>query len=207
MEDVEVKAIGVQDALDTAQSIGDLGMSIVTAGFFLILSMIMMIVMFRWFKKLIDGIVDGQSKTMDKLLDETRIQNETLEDMREALSPENLSRTKVISSLMFDLSVYQVCDLIEMIREQNHIDDTETIHNKVITLVSNVHEDRNSKLDNFRYRGRKLSEYTNKEWQDRIVKLIETEIYSFDNRKRMETNVREAYKKIKIEFYRNLREA
>lgn len=206
MDSTNISIDAVDGALRTAQHISDFGMSVVTAGFFLVLSMVMMIIMFRWFKKLLDGIVDGQAKTMDNLLEETMAQNETLKDVLEALSPENLSRTKVISSITFDLSVYHVLELIDTIREQNHIDDHEATHNKIVKLVQNIHEDRNSKLDNFRFRGRKLSEYTNNDWKDQVVDLVTNEVYNYDNRKRTETNVKETYKGIKIEFYRNLRQ-
>lgn len=207
MVGIDVGGNGIESALGTARAVGDLGMTVVAAGFFLTLSMAMMVIMFRWFKRLIDGIVSGQRETMNSLLAETQSQNKTLKSMQEALSPENLSRTKVLASIMFDLSVYQVCDQIEMIREQNHIEDRETTIAKIETLVTNLHEDRNSKLDNFRYRGRKLSEYTNKKWEEDIIGLCEKEVYSYVGRQRMETNVREAYKRIKIDFYKNLREA
>ena len=68
----------VQDGLDTARTIGDVGMMAVTAAFFLVLASMLMIACFRWFKSIINNMLDKNSKMIDELLKETRNQNSML---------------------------------------------------------------------------------------------------------------------------------
>lgn len=195
----------LEHTVEVAKGISDFGMMAVTAAFFLILSGIMMVFFMRWLVKVINGILDRQNTTMDKLLEESRKQNESLIDIREGLIDETLTRIKTISSFAFDLSVEQVCRIIKRIRTENNISDKEATQNKIKMLLQNLHDDRNSKFDNFTFSGKRLSQYTSPKWVEDISKVVENEVYSKENNGRTNTNVRMAYETVKIEFYRNLR--
>lgn len=196
----------VNAALQTGKGISEFGMMAMTAGFFLVLSALMMIACFRWFMKMINDMLNSQKDTMKELLAETRTQNERLNDISEGLIPETQMRVKTISNMAFDLSVEKVCRIIKKVREENHIVDREATRNKIRVLVTNLHEDRNSKFDSFTYRGRKLSAYTNIAWIEQVMKVIESEIYNDtgENNGRAYTNVESAYANIRLEFYHNL---
>lgn len=189
-----------------AKSIGDVGMMAVTGAFFLILSAILMVACFKWFKSLINKIITQQGDAMNDLLDETRMQNSMLADISEGLRPETQMRIKNTSNCFFDLAVEQVCRMIKKIREENHIVDKEATAQKIRTLLRNLHEARNSKFDCYTYRGRKLSAYTNPEWIEEVARVIEQEIYSPSgaNNGRAYTNVKAAYDDIKLDFYHRL---
>lgn len=96
--------------------------------------------------------------------------------------------------------------MIKRIREENHISDKEATKKKILTLVTNLHEDRNTRFDSYRYRGKRLSEYTNRDWIKWVEKVIEDEIYneSGPNNSRAYTNVSAVYDNIKVDFYRRL---
>lgn len=196
----------ISSALQTTRGISDFGMMAMTAGFFLVLSALMMIACFRWFMKLINDMLVAQKETTKLLLDETRMQNERLNDISEGLIPETQMRIKTLSNIAFDLSVERVCRIIKKVRTENHIADRQATLNKIRVLLTNLHEDRNSKFDCFHYKGRKLSEYTNAAWVDRVSKVVEYELYneSGENNGRAYTNVESAYANIRLEFYHNL---
>ena len=124
-----------------AKGISDWGMMAITAAFFLVLSAGLMIACFKWFKSIINGIINSTAKTMNDLLNETRVQNEMLADISEGLRPETQLRIKNTSSTYFDLSVEKVCRLIKKIREENHIVDRKATVDKIRNLVRNLHED------------------------------------------------------------------
>ena len=117
-------------------------------------------------------------------------------------------RIKTISNVFFDLSVEKVCRIIKKVRTENHIADKVATAKKIRGLLTNLHEDRNSKFDCFTYHGNKLSEYTERKWIEQVAKVIEAEIYNEagENNGRAYTNVESAYANIRLEFYHNLNE-
>lgn len=202
-------------ALQTGKGISDFGMMAMTAGFFLVLSSLLMVACFRWFMKVVNDLLASQKdvnreqrETMKELLSETRSQNEKLHDISEGLVPETQLRIKTISNVFFDLSIEKVCRIIKKVRTENHIADKETTANKIRALLANLHDDRNSKFDNFMYRGKKLSSYTDNAWIEQVAKVVESEIYNEtgENNGRAYTNVESAYANIRLDFYHNLNE-
>lgn len=205
----------VNAALQTGKGISDFGMMAITAGFFLVLSALLMVACFRWFMNMVNQLMTSQKEinqdykdTMRQLLEETRTQNERLNVLSESLMPETQLRIKTLSNVFFDLSVEKVCRIIKKVREENHISDKEATARKIRTLLTNIHEDRNSKLDCFSYRGNRLSEYTEKKWIEQVAKAVEAEIYNENgaNNGRAYTNVESVYANIRLEFYHNLNE-
>ena len=196
----------VSSALETGRSISDFGMMAVTAGFFLVLSAILMVTCFRWFMKVINDMMVEHKKTMVQLLEETRQQNTMLSEISEGLAPENQLKVKTISNLFFDLAIEKVCRVIKRVRTENHIADKDATKIKVIKLLRNIHDDRNSKLDSFTYMGHPLSFYTNPEWVQQIAEVVLAEVYNEhgENNGRAYTNVDAAYAKIRLEFYNNM---
>lgn len=205
----------VNAALQTGKGISDFGMMAITAGFFLVLSALLMVACFRWFMNMVNQLMTSQKEinqdykdTMRQLLEETRAQNERLNVLSESLMPETQLRIKTLSNVFFDLSVEKVCRIIKKVREENHMSDKEATARKIRTLLTNIHEDRNSKLDCFSYRGNRLSEYTEKKWIEQVAKAVEAEIYNENgaNNGRAYTNVESVYANIRLEFYHNLNE-
>lgn len=194
----------VQDGLDTARTIGDVGMMAVTAAFFLVLASMLMIACFRWFKSIINNMLDKNSKMIDELLKETRSQNSMLADISEGLRPETQLRIKNTSSIYFDYAVEKVCRIIKKVREENHIVDKEATRHKIRTLLINLHDDRNSRFDYYTYRGKRLASYTSPEWVDWVAEVVESEVYADQNNGRAYTNVQAVYDRIKLDFYHKM---
>lgn len=198
----------INPAIETGKSIGDFGMMAITAGFFLVLSALMWVTFFRWFMKVINDTMSAQRETFKELLTETRNQNIQLSNISEGLVPETQMRIKTVTNMAFDLAVERVCRIIKRVREENHISDKEGTAKKIRQLLTNLHEDRNSKFDCFTFRGKKLSSYTNTKWIEQVAKVVESEIYNDKgvNNQRAFTNVEAAYAKIRLELYHNMME-
>lgn len=201
-----METIGAEQITQVAQGVSDVGMTIIAGSVFILVSIALWIGVFNWFRKIIDNMIANNTESMEALLKETREQNVKLSAISENLRPETLMRIKSISSAFFDLSKEQVCRLIKKVREENHISDEATTKAKIRSLLETLHEDRNSRFDNFTYRGRRLSEYTSTEWIDKVAQVFECEIYHVDgaNNGRAYTNVTTVYDQIKIDFYHRL---
>lgn len=194
-----------QDVELIAKNIGDVGMMAVTAAFFLVLTGLLWVACFRWFKGIIDGMIKGNTKMISDLLVETRKQNEALNDISEGLKPDTQLRIKNTSSVYFDLAVEKVCQIIKRVREENHIVDKEATLRKIRTLLTNLHDDRSSRFDCFTYRGKRLSSYVNRDWVEWVADVVEREVYHDSiNESRTHTNVQAIYERVKIDFYHKM---
>lgn len=196
----------VQQVTEIARDISDYGIMIVICAFFLLLSGALMVVCFKWFKNIIEKMMSDYSDKLIHIQDTDDKIVEAMVDIAEGLIPETQLRIKNISNVYFDLAVEKVCRLIKRLREENHIDDREAEEKKIRTLLRNIHEDRNSKLDSFRFRGKPLSEYCNPDWVEQVAKVVEGELYNENgaNNRRAYTNVKAAYDNIKLDFYHRL---
>ena len=203
----------VQSVTEVARGISEYGMMAITTGFYLLLSAAMMITIFKWFKSIINKMLEDYKTSADKqqdcwqtLLTETQKQNEKLNVLLEGLRPETQLRIRNLTGFAFDLAVEQVCRIIKKVREENHIVDHAATAKKIRQLLKNIHEDRNSRFDTFTYNGDKLSVYCDERWIEDVAVVIENEIYNEGgpNHGRAYTNVKMAYDNIKTEFYHNL---
>lgn len=196
----------VQHVTEVAKGISDLGLMAVTAAFFLLLSAAMMIAIFRWFKNIINDMIQEQKNGMKDLTEETRKQNDMLQDISEGLRTETQLRIRNLTGFAFDLTVEQVCRLIKRVRKENHIIDHEATADKIRKSLKVIHEDRNSRFDPFTYHGKPLSDFCAPEWVEDVAKVVESEIYNEDgeNNARAYTNVKLAYDNIKTDFYQRI---
>lgn len=195
----------VQQVTEIAKGISDYGLMAVTAAFFLLLSAAMMIAIFRWFKSMINRMLE-QQEGLRQLLDILQDNNAAIKNLAERLEPETQMRIRNLTGFAFDLTVEQVCRLIKRVRKENHIIDHEATAEKIRKSLKVIHEDRNSRFDPFTYQGKPLSDFCAPEWVEDVAKVVESEIYNADgeNNARAYTNVKLAYDNIKTEFYQRL---
>lgn len=196
----------ITDVTTVAHGISDFGMMAVTAAFFLILSAAMMVAIFKWFKAIIEQMMQDNKESLQELTKITNAQNDMLQDISEGLRTETLLRIRNLTGFAFDLSIEQVCRLIKRVRQENHIIDHEATAAKIRKSLMVIHNDRNSRFDPFTYRGKPMSDYCVIEWVEDVAKVVEGEIYNADgaNNARAYTNVKLAYDNIKTDFYQRL---
>lgn len=197
---------GVNETLQVAKGISDYGLMIIICAVFLTSTSALIITCFRWFKTVMENIMTDYSVQLKKLQETSMKNGEALIDIAEGLIPETRLRIKTISNAFFDISVEKVCSLIKRIRSENHIANKEATKSKIRLLLTNMYEDRISRFDCFRYRGKKLSDYCNPEWIELVSKVVESEIYNETggNDDRAYTNVKAVYDNIKLDFYHRL---
>ena len=196
----------IEQVTQVAKGISEFGILVMIAAFFLLLSAGVMIWNMRSYTSIIEQIMSDFSDKLN-LIQETANKNaQTMIDIAEGLIPETQLRIKNISGVFFDLSVERVCRIIKRVRQENHIVDKEATRTKIRTLLTTLFEDRNSKLDTFTYRGKKLSEYSNLDWIEWVAQVVENEIYNEagENNGRAYSNVCMVYEKIKLDFYHRL---
>lgn len=196
----------ITDVTTVAHGISDFGMMAVTAAFFLILSAAMMVAIFKWFKAIIEQMMQDNKESLQELAKTTNAQNDMLQDISEGLRTETLLRIRNLTGFAFDLSIEQVCRLIKRVRQENHIIDHEATAAKIRKSLMVIHNDRNSRFDPFTYRGKPISDYCAIEWVEDVAKVVDGEIYNADgaNNARAYTNVKLAYDNIKTDFYQRL---
>lgn len=191
--------------VEVAKGISDYGALAVMGAAFIIISVITQWSIFRWFKTIVDNMLKNTSCTMDELLTETKTQNEQLADIAEGLRSKTLLEIKDITKTCFDLAIERVCRIIRKVKEENNISDVESTKAKINSLLTNLHEDRNSRFDNHTFHGRPLSSYTSREWIDWVQEVVEKEVYNKkQNNNRARTNVSTVYDRIKLDLYHKL---
>jgi hypothetical protein len=191
--------------VEVAKGISDYGALAVMGAAFIIISVITQWSIFRWFKTIVDNMLKNTSCTMDELLIETKTQNEQLADIAEGLRSKTLLEIKDITKTCFDLAIERVCRIIRKVKEENNISDVESTKAKINSLLTNLHEDRNSRFDNHTFHGRPLSSYTSREWIDWVQEVVEKEVYNKkQNDNRARTNVSTVYDRIKLDLYHRL---
>ena len=196
----------IETVTAAAKGISDYGALMMMAGAYLVISMLMMLAVFRWFKSIINDIIVGHTETMRELLQKTDAQNELLNDIADGMRPTTLLQVKSISNTCFDLSIERVMRIIKKIREENHIKDIEATRTKIRILLTNLHEDRKSRFDVFSYRGHAFSYFVNREWIDWVSEVVEKEVYTESvNNGRAFTNVDAVYSRIRLDFYDRLK--
>lgn len=166
--------------MEVARGIGDFGMMAVSAAFFIVLAAVMMVTMFRWFKSIINGMVERQQHGMEEVLRGVRDGVEAMRRVLERMEPETQLRVRALTDMAFDLAVEQVCRLVKRVRKENHISDHAATAVKIRKSVRAIHDDHNSRFDTFTYRGKAISEYCNPEWTEDVAKIVESEIYHED---------------------------
>ena len=198
----------IEGSLKTAQSISEFGLMVVICGFFVVLSALMMIAMFRWQMNTIDSVMKTNKDMLNKLDVQMSENNRIMQSIAEGLIPKTMLEIKNTSSMAFDLARHRLLELIDTVLDENHIADREATEDKINKLVTNLHEDMKSKFDCYSYRGRKLSQYTNQEWINWMICNVVTEIYNKNgmSRDRTYTSVTATFDRIKLDFYHRINE-
>lgn len=173
----------VGPVLSSAKAISEYGILIVIAAF-------MLVFMFWMLKHFLTMFQDMFEKM-------TAAQN----------SEGGMEQVRVLQSISFDLSKYNVLEELERIFKEDNFDNRERVEQKIVDALKIIHNERNSQFDNFTYHGIKLSVFCDKEWIDKIKAVCLEQLYlnteSFDSHTAFAA-LDIAYNKIKIAFYNNV---
>lgn len=193
-------------ALEVAESISNFGMMAVSAAFFIVLAIVIMVMFVKWFKDIINNIMTTNQNMLSKLDAQMGDTNDIMKSIAESLRPETLLRVQTTSEMAFQLAQFRLLEIIDTVRTENHIVNREATESKIEKLVLNLHEEMNGKFEYYSYRGKKLSQYTNARWVEWMCQGVVAEIYSEQeqNEDRTHTNVSAIFKRINLDFNHNL---
>lgn len=197
----------IPQAIGVATGISEVGLLVTVAGFYLVITAIMMIVFIRWFVRLVNKIFDTQQVTLENILQAQKMQDSKISQLKEALTGEILNQVRAFSNYAFDYNMHQVSVSIGQIKDDNNLENRDAVEKKVRAILGNLYNRRNSNFDFFTYNGRKLSYYTNPEWEDIVFKYCVDAIYDGEpyHRTRHLDGLDIIYERIKIEFFNNLK--
>lgn len=197
---------GIKEVTEVAHGIGDLGALIIITAAFIVLSLSMWVAIFKWFKSIINEILEQNKSSMTDILDQQNENTRLLISISEGLRNETQLRIHNVATMSFDKTVEQVCRLIKRIREENNIIDKVGTKAKIRAQLNIIHEERNNIFQPFTYQGKSISAFCDKSWVEKVAVVIEGEIYNETgpNNKRAYTNVKMVYDEIRMEFYNNM---
>lgn len=197
----------ITQTIEVAKSISDYGFGAVAAGAFVVLGIALFLIMFTWFKSMLNQLISDNNEKMDELLEETKKQNTMLLSIRDGLLDSTMLQVKNTSGMAFDLSAYDVLGIIDIVRKENNINNREATMMKIRKLVGNQYRTIKSKMDCYPFKGRHLSDYMRDDWVDKVSAIVESEVYHDKgaNANREHTNVFAAFEEIKIEFYNSIK--
>ena len=187
----------------TVENVSNYGVMAVIAAMFLLLTGSMLITCFQWFKHIINSIIDRNEKIMNQLVMETKTQNQTLSEISESLKPADWMKIQYVINISFEAYVGRACKIVGDIIEENNIKDKENTKRKIHQRVGNLCNQRNTELSIFSYGNKKLSEYMDPAWVEKMSEVIEREVYNESgvNPDRTYAVVKAAYDEIKNELY------
>ena len=80
----------IEGSLKTAQSISEFGLMVVICAFFVVLSALMMIAMFRWQMNTIDSVMKTNKEMLSKLDAQMQENNKIMQSIAEGLIPKTM---------------------------------------------------------------------------------------------------------------------
>lgn len=189
-----------------ARGISEYGILAIVSAAFVLLAIAVFFMFLRAYTKQQETLNTQFRETLDSIIEMLRKMNDMMSDVAEALRPMTLLQAKTLSSLAFDHAIDKTCRIIKQVRQENNVANHEATAVKIRTMLTNMHENRNSRFDCFTYRGRPLSSYSNPEWVEQVAAVVEGEIYNEkgENNGRAYTNVTAVYENIKLDFYHRL---
>ena len=198
----------VQDYITVAKGISDFGVLIIIAAIFLVTSGSLMIACFKWFKHIINKTILETNSVLKNLTEESKKQTTLVKNLVYILEPETTLKVRNITEAYFDLALEQVCNLVPQIIRENHLNNKEAITSKLKNILTNLHDERDTYLAIFTYKGKPLSSYTSSIWIEWVLEAVLREIYTPEGRtpERIRTNLKTVYSRIKINFYNNISE-
>ena len=195
--------------VEVAKGIGELGMLVIAAASFVIISLVMMIFIFRWFMRMINNIFNAHQKTLDNIMLSQTTQENKLDALKESMTGEVYNQVRVLMRYALEFNQHAVCTtVIGNVKEKNGLDNRKSIEKKTRALLTNLYKTLKTDIDTFRYNGRRLSEYClDEEWLERVYNYCLTAIYD-GNEYHRERYLRELgilFEGIRLEFFENLK--
>lgn len=191
-------------------------------GITVVLSAIMILVFLGVFKKMTHNW-EAMEKKNDKLINliltkgtatdymekQTEINNNILsilKEIRDGATKEcTIEQVKTVTNALLDLAKHVMFEEAVRVKNENHLDDRAAIETTVKTVVNQRMNDRKSKLYNFNWKGKPLSEF-NAVGREGVSDIIVNELYAPDgfSNDRVKRNMELFYDNMKLDLFNEI---
>nr|DAM40934.1 MAG TPA: hypothetical protein [Herelleviridae sp.] len=191
-------------------------------GITVVMSAIMIIIFLNVFKKTtknwermekkndrLTDIILSKGTAGDYMEKQTEINNNMLsilKEIREGATKEcTIEQVKVTTNALFDLAKYTMLDEVLRIKRENHLVNESAVQAKVKTIVYQRINDRKSKLYNFNWKGKPLSEFDAISKAE-IADILLGELYATDgfSEDRVKRNIELFYDNMKLDLFNEI---
>jgi hypothetical protein len=129
-----------------------------------------------------------------------------LKEIREGATKEcTIEQVKTTTNALFDLAKFTMFEEVLRIRKENHLNNESAVNAKVKTIVHQRINDRKSKLYNYNWKGKPLSEF-NSVSKAGIADIMLSELYASDgfSEDRVKRNIELFYDNMKLDLFNEI---
>lgn len=129
-----------------------------------------------------------------------------LKEIREGATKEcTIEQVKMTTNALFDLAKFTMFEEVLRIRKENHLNNENAVNAKVKTIVRQRINDRKSKLYNYNWKGKPLSEFNSISKED-IADIMLSELYASDgfSEDRVKRNIELFYDNMKLDLFNEI---
>lgn len=129
-----------------------------------------------------------------------------LKEIREGATKEcTIEQVKTTTNALFDLAKFTMLEEVLRIRKENHLNNENAVNAKVKTIVRQRINDRKSKLYNYNWKGKPLSEFNSISKED-IADMMLSELYASDgfSEDRVKRNIELFYDNMKLDLFNEI---
>lgn len=129
-----------------------------------------------------------------------------LKEIREGATKEcTIEQVKTTTNTLFDLAKFTMFEEVFRIRKENHLNNESAVNAKVKTIVRQRINDRKSKLYNYNWKGKPLSEFNSISKED-IADIMLGELYASDgfSEDRVKRNIELFYDNMKLDLFNEI---
>lgn len=129
-----------------------------------------------------------------------------LKEIREGATKEcTIEQVKTTTNALFDLAKFTMFEEVLRIRKENHLNNENAVNAKVKTIVHQRINDRKSKLYNYNWKGKPLSEFNSISKED-IADIMLSELYASDgfSEDRVKRNIELFYDNMKLDLFNEI---
>lgn len=129
-----------------------------------------------------------------------------LKEIREGATKEcTIEQVKTTTNALFDLAKFTMFEEVLRIRKENHLNNENAVNAKVKTIVRQRINDRKSKLYNYNWKGKPLSEFNSISKED-MADIMLSELYTSDgfSEDRVKRNIELFYDNMKLDLFNEI---
>lgn len=129
-----------------------------------------------------------------------------LKEIREGATKEcTIEQVKTTTNALFDLAKFTMFEEVLRIRKENHLNNESAVNAKVKTIVRQRINDSKSKLYNYNWKGKPLSEFNSISKED-IADIMLGELYTSDgfSEDRIKRNIELFYDNMKLDLFNEI---